>query len=125
LRYFIIAVIALLVAAPGAIGGPDALSIAKRALRLADEPPRVVHAYAETPYLVEQEAGIAHYRATCPRGYVAISGYTEFGGQDIVLVRRRAFANRPASEVGHTSGQQAGLIAVCLKATYGGTVDGG
>jgi hypothetical protein len=70
LRYFIIAVAVLLVAAPAAIGGPDALSIAKRALALAKEPPRLAQVYSEVGHTSGQVRVVV---ATCPRGMVAIN----------------------------------------------------
>jgi hypothetical protein len=72
MRYIAVALTALLVSVPAlaVAGGPDALSIAKRALRLAKKPPTVKHIYSS-----EGERGndIIIVHARCPRGMKAIS----------------------------------------------------
>jgi hypothetical protein len=72
LRYLVVVSVVLLIAAPVAIGGPDALSIAKRALRLAKEPPAV------TQYSVEQLSrrgtdGPFQIKFRCPQGMLAVA----------------------------------------------------
>lgn len=86
-----LALVALLISVPAAASaGPDALSIAKRALRLAEAPPEVAQLYSEDAVAT----GDRHLRIVvlCPRGMVAMSalphpGMTETKGVNVT--RRR------------------------------------
>ena len=77
MRYVVAASVAVLIAAPAAVAGPDALSIAKRALRLAKEPPAVTHVYSNVEGPMGLHQGEYPTEAVCPRGMVPISAVAE------------------------------------------------
>ena len=70
MRYAAIALVALLISAPAvAISGPEALSIAKRALRLAQQPPKIKQIY--TTVAESENDQVRRIRVRCPFGMVA------------------------------------------------------
>ena len=78
MRYlFAVLAVMVLVAAPVAVAGPDALSIAKRALRLAKEPPKSAQVHTSAREVHGREVVV---RARCPRGMIAMGVVPELGG---------------------------------------------
>jgi hypothetical protein len=117
-RYFTAALAALLIAAPAAaVAGPDALSIAKRALRLAKEPPRVEY----VPGLPKGDTEGIRYTATCPRGMLPVGEFHDFEGTVWVQPDDRAVKGfwRNPPPLGTSN---ATLTAVCAEARLQRTV---
>lgn len=79
MRYLAVGLAALLLSVPAlaAAGGPDALSIAKRALALAKEPPQVFQTTTVSREFHGREVTV---RARCPHGSKAMGFFPEFGG---------------------------------------------
>ena len=93
MRYVVVASVALLVAAPAALGGPDALSIAKRALRLAKEPPAVTYIHDEVNAPMGHLPGEYTAEAVCPKGMVPVSAIAEEPASALslsIIARRRS-----------------------------------
>jgi hypothetical protein len=83
LRYLALALVALLVSVPAvAVAGPDALSIAKRALRLAQEPPKVAEPVFDKS--VDLGNNLLRIKGRCPRGMVAINQQTDEGATELL-----------------------------------------
>ena len=114
MRYFTLALIALLISVPAvAAGGPDALSIAKRALRLAKEPPKVKQLF--TTVATNREDG-RYFHVLCPRGWVAVAiaagaptQYESVGG------RRATAVLPPEPGLGESV---SGITVTCLKGEW-------
>lgn len=110
MRYLAVGLaVALLVVVPAAVAGPDALSLAKRALRLAKEPPKVVqiHTSESTP-----SGESAFFRVRCPRGMVAAGIASEEPTRYESIQGRRAFvviSQQP------TIGPKSGITVTCVE----------
>ena len=83
---------ALLVSVPAVsvAGGPDALSIAKRALRAAEKPPKIKYVFSSVR---QGNIGDLTIKAQCPRGMLPVgvmpdSGPTTFLSSNLGPARR-------------------------------------
>jgi hypothetical protein len=114
-RYAAIALLALLISAPAvAIGTPDALSMAKRALRLAKEPPKVKQIY--TTVAESENAEVRRIRVRCPRGMVAAAISPELPSLYESVQGRVAFAVLPQQQQGAGFGPGPdGITVTCIE----------
>ena len=112
MRYLAVGLVALLISAPAAaLAGPDAISIAKRALALAKQPPQVKQIYTATPAVTDPQYDL--FRVRCPRGMVAVSITPETPAVYETVNGRRAWATLPRNQWG--SGGASGITVTCME----------
>jgi hypothetical protein len=124
LRYLAAAIAALLISVPAVAvaGGPDALSVAKRALRLAKQPPEITYVRTEGGAFNQSPRGIRH-RIVCPRGTLPVNAFPEF--ESVVTVNPdkrevRAFQSLlPEEDAAYSS--HAGMTVVCIEGRRDGS----
>ena len=113
MRYLAIGLVALLISAPAAaLAGPDAISIAKRALTLAKQPPKVKQIYTAVPTSADSQ--YERFRVWCPRGMLAISITAETTTVYEAVIGRRAFVVQPRDPY-VWSGATSGITVTCME----------
>ena len=114
MRYIAAGLIALLVAAPMVAAGPDALSVAKRALRLAEQPPRVKQVFTN---VVAERTGSGDDRieVRCPRGMIAVGIAPEIPTLRESVSGRRAVAVVEHQERGLMGPGPDGITVTCVE----------
>lgn len=101
-------VVLALVLAPPAFGGPSALSIAKRALKIAHDGPRISYAVGGA---TATRGGFTRFTVECPQGYAAVSIQQNVGALELVysgLYGRGALVSmfNPSRTASHFGGTQ-------------------
>jgi hypothetical protein len=115
MRYLAAALAALLISVPAmaVAGGPDALAIAKRALRLAEQPrPEIKQIYSAA---WKGGSDIQRLVVRCPRGMVAAAITAETRTLSESVSGRRAFATKQRDPgLGFGPGPD-GITVTCIR----------